>query len=523
TATPIATGGMIPSGTDAVVMIEQAEISRNHGRVFQPATPGAGLSFAGSDMVRGQIVVPQGTRLTARETGTLAAIGITTLQVYRRPRVAVFSTGNEIVAPGEDLPTGYIYDSNLRILCDILREIGCEPVDLGVVPDQLPDLRTRLNEGLQYDAVILSGGTSKGEGDHCVTAVREVAKVIAHGVAVKPGKPLCLAAAGKKPVVVLPGFPTSAVFTFHEFVVPVLLALAGGGLETAATVRARSPLRIHKELGRTEFVLVSLLRTAQGLVAYPLGKGSGSVTTFAHADGFITLERQQEFIEADELVEVRLLGRDVRPADIVFIGSHCVGLDYLLSLMRRAGFTTKSIIVGSRGGILAAHRGECDFAGVHLCDEQGIYNHPFLPDGVTLVPGYGRMQGIVYRDEEPHLSTARMVNRNRGSGTRVLIDEILQRAQPPGFSFEVCSHHAVAAAIAQHRADWGVAIEPVVRHYGLKFRPLREEHYDFFMSEARGRGPAVQAFLDLLASREARDGLAALGFRPGSDGEASQS
>ena len=332
-------------------------------------------------------------------------------------------------------------------------------------------------------------------------------------MAVKPGKPLCLAAAGRKPVVVLPGFPTSAVFTFHEFVVPVLLELAGAPPEKTGAVRARLPHRVRKEQGRTEFLLVSLLEVPGGLVAYPLGKGSGSVTTFANADGFITLDRQQEFIEADEVVEVHLLGHNVSPADLVFIGSHCAGLDFLLSLLaQRTAFTPKSIIVGSQGGLHAAGRGECDVAGVHLCDEEGVYNRPFVPEGVSLVSGYGRLQGVVYRDEEPDPRSARMVNRNRGSGTRILIDELLAGSRPPGYSFEARSHHAVTAAVAQGRADWGVAIETVASAHGLGFRPLKEERYDFLVPDARKDRPAVRAFLEILGSEEAREGLVALGL-----------
>ncbi len=508
-ATRIMTGGMLPRGADAVVMVEQTQPGL---RVLRPVTPGENVSFAGSDIARGEVVLRRGTRLSARETGTLAALGTTTVEVFRRPRVAVLSTGDEVVAPGRRMRPGLVYDSNLRIVADMLREAGCEPVEMGVVPDRMVALRRALVRALEHDAVILSGGTSKGEGDLSVVAVREVAEVVVHGVGVKPGKPLCLAHAAGKPVVVLPGFPTSAVFTFHEFVVPVLLAMAGAPPEPAGVVRARLPMRINTERGRAEFVLVSLMEGHDGLVAYPMGKGSGSVTTYAKADGFVTLGRQQEFLDAGESVDVRLLGRDVRPADLVAIGSHCVGLDLLLSRLRERGFTSKALVVGSQGGFLAARRGECDVAGVHLCDESGEYNTPFLEPGMDLVRGYGRMQGVVFRAKEPRLASAPMVNRNRGSGTRVLIDELLGQARPPGYHFEARSHNAVAAAVSQGRADWGVCIRTVAEMYGLGFRPLREERYDFVIPRARRERPAVRAFCEILASEEGRRGLEALGF-----------
>jgi putative molybdopterin biosynthesis protein len=246
-----------------------------------------------------------------------------------------------------------------------------------------------------------------------------------------------------------------------------------------------------------------------------MGKGSGSVTTFARADAFVVIPRDREFLEAGERVEVVPLGRGVEPADLVVMGSHCSGLEWLLGQVQTRGFEVKSIWVGSQGGLLASGRGECDIAGVHLLDPAtGEYNRPFLPPGVRLLPGYGRMQGITYRagdrrfeglGAEGAIETAlsdsdcRMVNRNRGSGTRVLIDQLLGGRRPPGYAVEPRSHNAVAAAISQGRADWGVAINTVVSSYNLKFIPICAERYDFAIPETRWDRPAVAAFREVLA------------------------
>lgn len=534
-ATYVATGGMIPRGADAVVMIEHVDrLESSAGEaprilIRRAAAPGSLISFAGSDIAHGEVVERAGTVLTARETGVLAAIGCSEVAVVKRLRVAVFSTGNEIVAPGSAMRPGLVYDSNLRILADTLRELGCEPVELGVVGDDPEFLRDRIARGLECDALIYSGGTSKGMGDLGVAVLEEYPsiRIVCHGVAVKPGKPICLAVSNGKPVVVLPGFPTSAVFTFHEFVAPVLRELAGAPPVTASRVTARVPFRIHGDRGRTEFVLVSLVersRSAVGSgasvsgvewVAYPIAKGSGSVTSFSKADGFLTIGRHQEFVDVDESVEVQLLGRELRPADLVVVGSHCVGLDLLLSRVRELGFTSKAIAVGSRGGFLAAERGECDVAGVHLCDDAGVYNTPFLTAGLELERGYERMQGILSRADspEPDVKRDRMVNRNRGSGTRQLIDELLAGARPPGFSYEAKSHHAVAAAVAQGRADWGIAIESVAAAQGLRFRAYRAEAYDFVIPTARRSRPAVQAFLRVLRDPATLQALEGLGLK----------
>jgi putative molybdopterin biosynthesis protein len=347
--------------------------------------------------------------------------------------------------------------------------------------------------------------------------------IVAHGVALKPGKPLCLAVIAREsrrpvPVAVLPGFPTSAVFTFHEFVAPVLRELAGRPTDPTEVVTAVLPQRLNSERGRTEYVLVGLV-PGQPPTAFPMGKGSGSVTAFGRADGFLTIPRQREYLEAGERVEVRLLGGG-RPADLVVIGSHCLGLDYLLGQLRERGFSAKVLAVGSTAGLEAARRGECDVAGVHLLDEASDeYNRPFLTPGLELIPGYGRLQGVVFRRGDdrfegdwPADPTCVLANRNRGSGTRILIDRLLNGAKPPGYLSEARSHAAVVAAVAQGRADWGVAIEPAAREYGLGFRPLREERFDFVVPAARLDRPAVRAFREVLAAEETKAALRAMGF-----------
>jgi putative molybdopterin biosynthesis protein len=563
TASSIATGAMIPRGADAVVMVEHTDAAGDSLIVRRPVTPGANVTFAGTDIGRGETILWRGELLSSRETGVLAALGIATVPVVRRPRVAILSTGNELIAPGQPMRPGLVFDSNATILADAVRELGGEPVLLGIFPDDVDTLRQALRGALQSDVVLLSGGTSKGEGDLCYRVVVEFGPpgIVAHGVALKPGKPLCLAAVtvptrqkaeGSEdkrtvPVVILPGFPTSAIFTFHEFVAPVVRRLAGRRDDPRRVVQARLPYRVNSERGRTEYLLVGLvdspqrpdaaspasssLPTADRLLptAYPMGKGSGSVTTFSRADGFIIIPRQQEYVDAETTVDVHLIDPAIRPADLVVIGSHCVGLDYLLGRMQERGFRCKFLAVGSTGGLEAAKRGECDLAGIHLLDPKtNTYNRPFLTPELLLIPGYRRLQGIVFRKgdrrfedkttgEAVALALADpdgvMVNRNRGSGTRILIDRLLQGARPTGYSVEAKSHNAVAAAVAQGRADWGVAISTVAEAAGLGFLPLQDEQYDFVSPNSRQDRPGLEAFKELLGLASTRDALATMGFR----------
>ncbi|HUG93514.1 MAG TPA: molybdopterin biosynthesis protein [Planctomycetaceae bacterium] len=531
TASMIATGAMLPRGADAVVMVEHTEVVQDGQTTFleitRAAAPGENITFAGTDIARGETVLRAGQRVTSREIGVLAAIGRAEVGVFRRPRVAVLSTGNEIVPPGGPRPPGFVYDSNLAILSAAVSELGGEPVPLGVVGDDEAELARALQAALEHDVVILSGGTSKGAGDlsYRVLAGRlQPPGIVAHGVALKPGKPICLAVSAGKPVVILPGFPTSAIFTFHEFVAPVIRAFAGLPAESRETVRATLPLRINSDRGRTEYLLVGLVQGA----AYPMGKGSGSVTAFSQADGFITIDQHTEQLEAGSTVDVTLLSRSLVPADLVVIGSHCVGLDLLLGEMHRRGFSTRSMSVGSTGGLAAARRGECDLAGIHLLDPvSGEYNRPFLTPELELVRGYRRMQSLVFRRGDPRFagrsleealaaaladSECLMVNRNAGSGTRILIDGLLGGRRPPGYAVQPKSHNAVAAAVEQGRADWGVAIDTVARQYGLEAIPVQEEHYDFVVPKSRAGRPVVAGFAALLRDETVQSGLRRLGF-----------
>jgi putative molybdopterin biosynthesis protein len=530
-ATAIATGGMLPRGADAVIMVEHTDIVDGGVEIRRAVTPGENVSYAGTDIARGETVLRAGQRLTSREIGVLAAIGCAEIDVYRKPRVAIFSTGNEIVAPGAALRPGAIYDSNAAIIGAAVEELGGAPWHLGVIADDARALEAALDTALAADAVIFSGGTSKGEGDLSYRAVGRLSDpgVVAHGVALKPGKPICLAVTGGKPVVILPGFPTSAIFTFHEFVAPVLRAFAGLSAERPQTLEATLPMRVNSERGRTEYLLVGLVDSGAGYTAYPMGKGSGSVTTFSGADGFITIDQHTEQLEAGATVGVQLLGQRLEPADLVIIGSHCVGLDLLVGHLMRQGLRAKAMYVGSQGGLAAARRGECDLAGIHLLDPAtGEYNRPLLTETLTLLPGYGRMQGVVFRrgdvrfegrDAPGAIAAALadtdcvMVNRNAGSGTRIIIDRLLAGARPSGHGVQTRSHNAVAVAVAQKRADWGIAIDTVARQYGLGFVPVQEEQYDFVVPRARLDRPAVRAFAALLEAPAVRAELAALGFR----------
>ena len=527
----------MPRGADAVVMVEHADVSGSELRIARAVAAGSGVAFAATDITAGEAVLRRGAILTSRDTGVLAAIGVAAIDVWRRPIVAILSTGDEIIAPGQPMQPARVYDSNAQVLADAVRELGGDPRRLGIVADDADALRAKLRQALAIaDMVLLSGGTSKGAGDVSYRVVAELTDpgIVAHGVALKPGKPICLAATEGRPVVVLPGFPTSAIFTFHEFVAPVISALAGRSVQPLGQVQARLAVRVNSEIGRTEYLLVGLVDTGTGepsLAAYPMGQGSGSVTTFSRADGFTTIGRHEEIVPAGTTVTVQLLGRELQLPDLVVIGSHCVGLDYLLGVLQGRGVRSKFLAVGSLAGLEAAQRGECDLAGIHLLDpDSGAYNRPFLTPALQLIRGYGRLQGLVFRRGDTRFEGRSAVrgDRQRRRRSRLRDGEPQCRQRHPGADRSAPGRSATrrlrrpAAQPQCGGGGGGPASRRLGRHArhrgtrsaGLGFIPVQDEQYDFVVPSARAQRPGVEAFRAQLADRSIREALRRLGMRP---------
>jgi putative molybdopterin biosynthesis protein len=546
TALEVATGGVVPRGADAVQMVEFSESDEGELRLYRPVAPGGHIQAAGADMRVGETVLRSGQRLTTRELGVMAALGIPHASVYRRPRVAIISTGDELVSPGQPLEPGKIYDSNATTVGGAVQDHGGEAIFMGAIPDDEMALQAVCERARdEADVVILSGGTSKGAGDLTSGIIDNLARpgILVHGVGIKPGKPIVLAAWGKRPVVVLPGFPTSAIITFNLFVAPVVRRLAGLPNESG-TERAEARLAVtyHSADGRHEHVLVNLVPRREGpSAAYPIAGASGSIHAFAQADATMEVASDRTVVREGESVLVRPLAQDLAVADLTLIGSHCRGVDLALGILRaETGLSAKVIHVGSSAGVEACARGETDLAGIHLLDPASeVYNRAALerlgPEGV-LIRGYVRRQGLYYRErdypgEPPTLEGLvaaeglRMLNRTRGAGTRVLLDLLLDeiaggagrdpselRSGIAGYQAETRSHNAVAAAVASGRADWGLGIEAVAETYGLGFVALRDEEYDFLTLRDLLERQPVQAFLEVLRSAVFRE---ALGHLPG--------
>jgi len=542
-AAEISTGAPIPKGANAVLMVEYTSVEGEVLKVFRAVSKGENVMPAGSDIMAGEAVLRSGIVLTPRESGVLAALGLGEVNVFKKPRVAVISTGNELVVPGERLSFGKIYDINSRSILDSVRECGGDATFIGIARDDINEIRQRIERALEIgDIVVVSGGTSAGVGDFIYRVIDDVGQpgILVHGVAVKPGKPTIIALAKGKPIFSLPGYPTSALMIFNIFVAPIIRLMAGVDPEMETkTVVGMTSSRVFTSGGRREYIPVHLVKTeGDKFMVYPVPGDSGAITTLAKADGFIEVPENRTFLEEGETVEVKLLGSQIKPADLIFIGSHCLGVDLILKLVQKRvpGLLCKVVNVGSSGGLAAIRRGEGDIAGVHLLDQEtGEYNLPFLreyavQDRALLFGGYLRKQGLIVARGNPKRIAGfedlmrddiTFVNRNPGSGTRILTDMKLRSIAQKigsslddlsdrinGYSVEAKSHAAIATSVAMGKADAGVGIKAAAEMYVLDFLPIADEQYDFVVNVGRLKKPVVRAFVETLRSSEFREKLA---------------
>ncbi len=533
-AVEISTGAPIPKGANAVVLEEHTIRRGNSVLITRSVGPGENIQGTGTDIRSGEVLVRRNTLLGPLEIGLLAASGRRTFKVYRRPKVALFSSGDELCSPGDPLDFGKIYDINCFTLMSSLWRDGAECTFLGILPDREDEILRGLREVLpKFDLVILSGSTSVGKGDVMYRVLERLGPpgVLIHGIAMKPGKPTVVGKCGRKIIFALPGFPTSCLTVYNLLISPIVREITHRR-ESKTSIIGVVRRTIRKEIGRRCFLPVSVTLDEEGrYLVFPSPTGSEAISTLSNSDGFIEVPEDVSFLEEGEEVEVVLFGGVEDLADVTFIGSHCLGVEKILATLIQRGYKVKSVFVGSLGGFEAISRGEADISGVHAMDESGEYNIPFfkkykLEKKALLVRGYRRMQGIIVQRGNPKRirrfedflrDDVRMINRNRGSGTRLLIDRMLRSlsggmgeplenliSKVKGYHCEAKTHNGVASAVKNGTADVGVGIEVVARMYGLDFIPIAEERYDFLVRRERVSKRGVSEFLELLRSDEVK-------------------
>jgi putative molybdopterin biosynthesis protein len=533
--TVVDTGDPLPAGRDAVVMREHVHYSDAGAELRAAVPPYQHVRSIGEDVSTAELLLPAGHRLRAVDIAAAAAAGSTDLLVRRRPRVGVLPTGDEVRPIGTEPGPGEILDTNSLMLAIQARETGCEAHCLPIEPDDPAGLAKAVRAAVaDCDLLIIVAGSSAGRDDYTARIVAELGTLAVHGVAVRPGHPVVLGVIDGTPVLGAPGYPVSAALTFDIFAAPVLAELQGAAPQRRQRTRARLARKLASPLGMDDWVRVRLGVVGGTTVATPLARGAGLLSTLVRADGLLIVPAGLEGHHPGDEVDVELLrSLDEVAHTIVAIGSHDLILDLAASHLRAADplVTLASSNVGSLGGLVALRDGLCHLAGSHLLDPaSGEYTLPYLDRilggrPVAVIRLAHRDQGLIVQPGNPlglteikDLARAgvRYVNRQRGAGTRVLLDHQLRLLgispeAVDGYQREQHTHLAVAAAVAAGRADTGLGIMAAARAFGLDFVPVTREPYDLVVPVAVRDGPLLAPLWALLDSDPFRAEVAALG------------
>ena len=530
----IDTGDPIHEPYDAVIMAEDLleTEDENKVKIISPAVPWQHIRPVGEDIVAGEMILPGRHCIRPIDVGVLLSGGIVEIEVVKNPTVAIFPTGTEIIEPGTEPKDGDIIESNSRMFENMAKVQGAEAVRFETIPDDYERIRDAVKEAAEkFDMVIINAGSSAGTEDYTVHVLRELGEVIIHGVSIKPGKPVILAFVNNKPVIGLPGYPVSAYIGFENFVSPVLSYMGGRVEKKNKKVEAVISRRLVSSLKHKEYVRVKVGCVGDKIVAAPLARGAGAAMSLVRADGFCVIPQNSEGCEAGEKLEVELYREleEIKNTAVV-IGSHDLILDIMADMMPNhfPGMYLSSTHVGSMGGLMALKRGEAHIAPIHMLNEgTGVYNVSYIEkmfhEPVALIKGVGRVQGIMVKKGNPlyissveDLKKVRFVNRQRGAGTRMLLDFCLkERGIMPeeirGYDREAATHMAVAALVAGESADAGLGIRSAALAMKLDFIEVGQEEYDFAVPEKYLELPYIRAFVQILKSEEFHKKLQELG------------
>lgn len=534
--TVLDTGDPVPEGRDAVIMVEDL-VKNEDGSItiHAAAAPWQHIRQIGEDVCAGEMILPGHMTVTPAAIGAMIAGGVLELRVIRRPVVGIIPTGDEIIPPCTDPRPGDILEFNGSIFSAMVRQWGAEPVVYPIVPDDFDRIKAMVEKASdQCDMVILNAGSSAGREDFSAQVIRQLGQVLYHGIAIKPGKPAILGCRGKTAILGVPGYPVSGIIVIEQFLKPLIEHWLKTAAQPEHYAQATLTRPVVSGLKYQEFVRVRMGAVGGRLMASPLSRGSGVVSSFMKADGILEVPQGLEGYEAGEEVTLRLLSPMEKLRNtLVVIGSHDPLLDELADMLHLGDprLYMSSSHVGSMGGIMAIRRGEAHMAGCHLLDTaDGTYNRSFIrkyfPKGdVKLVSCVGRQQGLMVARGNPlnicsfadiSRQGIRYVNRQKGSGTRILTDYLCSRekVEPSdvyGYTREELTHTSVAAQIACGSADVGMGIYSVAKLYDLDFIPICIEEYDLIIPDHAWDSPMVQQLLTILRSDAFREKILSMG------------
>ena len=534
--TVLDTGDPVPEGRDAVIMVEDLVKNENGSiTIHAAAAPWQHIRQIGEDVCAGEMILPGHMTVTPAAIGAMIAGGVLELRVIRRPVVGIIPTGDEIIPPCTDPRPGDILEFNGSIFSAMVRQWGAEPVVYPIVPDDFDRIKAMVEKASdQCDMVILNAGSSAGREDFSAQVIRQLGQVLYHGIAIKPGKPAILGYRGKTAILGVPGYPVSGIIVIEQFLKPLIEHWLKTAAQPEHYAQATLTRPVVSGLKYQEFVRVRVGAVGGRLMASPLSRGSGVVSSFMKADGILEVPQGLEGYEAGEEVTLRLLSPMEKLRNtLVVIGSHDPLLDELADMLHLGDprLYMSSSHVGSMGGIMAIRRGEAHMAGCHLLDTaDGTYNRSFIrkyfPKGdVKLVSCVGRQQGLMVARGNPlnicsfadiSRQGIRYVNRQKGSGTRILTDYLCSRekVEPSdvyGYTREELTHTSVAAQIACGSADVGMGIYSAAKLYDLDFIPICIEEYDLIIPDHAWDSPMVQQLLTILRSDAFREKILSMG------------
>lgn len=533
------TGDPLPDWANAVIPIEQVESlsGEEDGRAWKqirirsPFSPWSHVRPMGEDIVATELVLPAGHKLRPVDLGALAGSGNDVVKVHRKPLVAILPTGSELIPIGKIPAPGEIIEYNSLVLASQVEEWGATPTRLPLVPDNLDRILETVREAInKFDLLLINAGSSAGSEDFTAEVVSTLGRLIVHGVAVRPGHPVILgliesSGADKLspersiPVIGVPGYPVSAALTGEIFVAPLLSQWLGIPKTQPDTIQAEITRKVHSSMGDDEFLRVTVGRVGDRIVAAPLSRGAGTITSLVRADGIVRIPSGVQGLQTGEEVTVQLYrSKDEINRTIMVLGSHDLTIDLIAQQLATQSVRVTSANVGSLGGLIAIGRGEAHLAGSHLLDpESGEYNlkyiREYLPDlPVTVLALVEREQGLILQDGNPkgisELSDLgrgdiQFVNRQRGSGTRLLLDYHLDQlgvesVEIQGYDWEEYTHLTVAAAVASGRADCGLGVRGAAIALDLDFIPLFDERYDLVIPQVFFEAQLLEPLIELL-------------------------
>lgn len=532
--TVVDTGDPLPENADSVIMVEDlTEEGEGKLSILSAVHPWQNVRQVGEDICMGDMIATSFTTVTPSLCGAFLAGGVTEVEVVKKPLVGIIPTGDEIVSPMKNPEKGEIIEFNSTIFSSMLSEWNAESKVYDIVKDKKELLKEAIRKALnECDAVLVLAGSSAGRDDYTSTIISELGEVLFHGIAIKPGKPAVLGNVGNVPVVGIPGYPVSGIVVMDEIVKAVISLYYKAEPIERETVTAVLGKRVVSSLKYREYVRVTLGKTDDGFVAVPLSRGAGVITSFTKADGILTVPQNSEGFDTGEKVEIELLrDREEIENALIITGSHDPLIDEISDMMKRKGygFRTASSHVGSMGAISAIRGSQAHLGCIHLLDtESGRYNESYVkkyfPEGgVKLIKGVGRIQGLMVKKGNPlsinsfgDITKGRYVNRQAGSGTRILCDYLIakngmSKSEIDGYRNEEFTHTAVAALIAAGNADCGLGIYSAAKMYGLDFIEICTEEYDVLIDEKAYHSEKVQKFLEVLKSNELKERLTEMG------------